>query len=282
MQHLRVLTAAPEPEEGRRQQFIETTIDVLAEFGYTGATLGRIATRAGVSPGLVAHYFGDKDGLLEATFRALASRVRVEVVRRLRQARTPRDRVQAVIDANLAPEEFDRRTGAVWLAFWGQVVHAPRLKRIQAAYQRRMLSTLRDALRRLMPGDEARRVAGMIAALIDGVWLRAALSEWQEADSESARGLVTAFVDSRLAQQAMGAPPMPKPALATRAADTRYSTQRNWIAGGFVDTAGPLFETQDPANGEVLALVQEADQDAVERAVEAAAKAQAAWAARTG
>ncbi len=286
MQHLRILKVAPEPEDGRRRQFIETTIDALAEFGYTGATLGRIAGRAGVSPGLVAHYFGDKDGLLEATFRALASRVRVEVVRRLRQARTPRDRVQAVIDANLAPEEFDRRTGAVWLAFWGQVVHAPRLKRIQAAYQRRMLSTLRDALRQLMPGDDARRVAGMIAALIDGVWLRAALSEWQEADSESARGLVTAFVDSRLAEQARETPPMPslamlRPALST-GSTIRYGTQRNWIGGAFVDTDGEVFETRDPATGEVLALVQAAGPAAVEQAVEAAAKAQAGWAALTG
>ena len=278
-----LLNVIPEPEDGRRRQFIETTIDALVEFGYTGATLGRIAARAGVSPGLVAHYFGDKDGLLEATFRALASRVRHEGVRRLLLARTPRERVQTVIDANLAPEEFDRRTGAVWLAFWGQVVHAPHLKRIQAVYQRRMLSTLRDALRQLMPGDDAHRVAGMIAALIDGVWLRAALSEWQESDSESARDLVTAFVDSRLAKQATEAPPMlmPKPALTTHSG-IRYGTQRNWIGGGFVDTDGEVFETRDPATGEVLALVQAAGPAAVDQAVEAAAKAQAGWAARTG
>ena len=35
---------------------------------------------------------------------------------------TPRARIQAVIDANLAPEEFDQRTGTAWLAFWGQVL----------------------------------------------------------------------------------------------------------------------------------------------------------------
>ena len=46
--------------------------------------------------------------------------------------------------------------------------------------------------------EEARSLAAMIAAMIDGVWLRAALSEWQEADSESARALLTAFVDGRL------------------------------------------------------------------------------------
>jgi betaine-aldehyde dehydrogenase len=48
---------------------IEMTIDSLAERGYIGSTLAEIAGRADVSPGLVAHYFGDKDGLLNAAFR---------------------------------------------------------------------------------------------------------------------------------------------------------------------------------------------------------------------
>jgi betaine-aldehyde dehydrogenase len=117
--------------DDRRSQLIEVTIDSLAEVGYVGSTLAHIANRADVSPGLVAHYFGDKDGLLEATFRRLALRVSDQVQRRLRLARTPRGRIQAVIDANLAPEEFDRRTGGAWLAFWGQVLHVARLKDVQ-------------------------------------------------------------------------------------------------------------------------------------------------------
>ena len=68
-----------------------------------GTTLAQIAARAGVSPGLVAHYFGDKDGLLDAAFRSLARRVGDQVRARLRQIGTPRGRIQAVIDANLAP-----------------------------------------------------------------------------------------------------------------------------------------------------------------------------------
>ena len=100
----------------RRRQLVEVTIDSLAELGYVGTTLAQIAARAGVSPGLVAHYFGDKDGLLEAAFRSLARRVGEHVRSRLRRVSTPRGRIQAVIDANLAPEEFDQRTGSAWLA----------------------------------------------------------------------------------------------------------------------------------------------------------------------
>ena len=152
--------SAPVPrdelEETRRAQLIEVTIDSLADVGYVGTTLAQIARRAGVSAGLVAHYFGDKDGLLEAAFRTLSRGIATRVRAALAIAGTPRGRVQAVIDVNLAPEEFDRRTGTAWLAFWGQVLHVEGLKRVQAAYQRRMLSNLRSDLRSMIPGEERR------------------------------------------------------------------------------------------------------------------------------
>jgi betaine-aldehyde dehydrogenase len=248
-------------EEVRRTQLVEVTIDSLAELGFVGTTLAQIAGRAGVSPGLVAHYFGDKDGLLEAAFRSLARRVGTQVRARLRHAATPRGRIQAVIDANLAPEEFERRTGTAWLAFWGQVLHVAPLKRIQSVYQRRMLSNLRNSLKRLMPPDEAQSLAAMIAAMIDGVWLRAALSGWQEADSESARALLTAFVDGRLKQSA------------TQIAQEGLSASPQ---------SGERFASINPATGEVLGYVVAAGSAHVNAAVAAAKQAQPAWAAMTG
>jgi betaine-aldehyde dehydrogenase len=258
---------SPAPiEDTRRRQLVEVTIDSLAELGYVGTTLAQIAARASVSPGLVAHYFGDKDGLLDAAFRSLARRVGNHVRARLRQVSTPRGRIQAVIDANLAPEEFEQRTGTAWLAFWGQVLHVPSLKRVQSVYQRRTLSNLRSSLRSLVPPDEAQRLAAMIAAMIDGVWLRAALSGWREADSESARALLTAFVDERLRQAAPaasgeGAPPL-----------TRSSSP----------TAGERFASINPATGEILGYVTAAGSSQVNAAVRAAWKGQAGWGAMTG
>jgi betaine-aldehyde dehydrogenase len=257
------------PEEARRLQLIEVTIDSLAEVGYVGSTLAQIAQRAGVSPGLVAHYFGDKDGLLEATFRTLARGIGERMRERLRRARTPRGRVQAVIDTNLAPEEFDQRTGTAWLAFWGQVLHVKGLKRVQTVYQRRMLSNLRHALRRLVPPDEARSLAAMIAAMIDGVWLRAALSRWQEADSESARAMLTDFVDSRL-QKSPRADVTPLPITA---------------GGGNPAAAGSgrkSFRTINPATGEVLAQIAIDGPAEVAEAVARASAAQREWASLPG
>ncbi|HTD31158.1 MAG TPA: betaine-aldehyde dehydrogenase, partial [Steroidobacteraceae bacterium] len=252
-----------EGEEARRIQLVEVTIDSLAEVGYVGTTLAEIARRAGVSAGLVAHYFGDKDGLLEAAFRTLARSLAVRVRARLALAHTSRGRVQAVIDTNLAPEEFDKRSGTAWLAFWGQVLHVKGLKRVQTAYQRRMLSNLRGDLRHMIPGEEARSLAAMIAAMIDGVWLRAALSEWQEADSESARALLTAFVEGRLKELTAAAAP-----------------------GGGMNrmrpSAAATFRVINPATGALLAQIPVDGAAQVDAAVARAQAAQKQWAALSG
>ena len=258
-------TVRDEGEEVRRAQLIEVTIDSLAEVGYVGTTLAEIARRAGVSPGLVAHYFGDKDSLLSGAFRTLARSLAARVRARLALAHSARGRVQAVIDTNLAPEEFDKRTGTAWLAFWGQVLHVEGLKRVQTAYQRRMLSNLRSDLRLMIPGDEARSLAAMIAAMIDGVWLRAALSEWQEADSESARALLTAFVEGRLKELTARATP----------ADERASRPP-------AVTAAATFRVLNPANGELLAQLPIDGAAQIDAAVARAQAAQKPWAQLSG
>jgi betaine-aldehyde dehydrogenase len=256
------------PEESRRSQLVEVTIDSLAEVGFMGTTLAQIAGRAGVSPGLVAHYFGDKDGLLDAAFRSLARRVGDQVRARLRNIATPRARIQAIIDANLAPEEFDRRTGTAWLAFWGQVLQVPSLRRVQSVYQRRTLTNLKSSLKKLVPPEEAQSLAAMIAAMIDGVWLRAALSGWREADSASARALLTEFVDRRL--NAGRASPD----------DERATRDRRTPIGS---TTGPQrFASINPATGAVLGYVSVAGPADIDAAVRAAQRGQVRWAAMTG
>jgi betaine-aldehyde dehydrogenase len=279
IQSMTSIEDSPSPiEDTRRRQLVEVTIDSLAELGYVGTTLAQIAVRAGVSPGLVAHYFGDKDGLLDAAFRSLARRVGDHVRARLRQVSTPRGRIQAVIDANLAPEEFEQRTGTAWLAFWGQVLHVAPLKRVQSVYQRRTLSNLLSSLKKLMPPDDAQHLAAMIAAMIDGVWLRAALSGWREADSESARAMLTAFVDGRL-EQAVHAAPSASGTAGASASNKESAPAR---AQGFAPAAGEKFASINPATGEVLGYVTAAGSAEVNAAVRAAQKAQAGWGAMTG
>jgi betaine-aldehyde dehydrogenase len=265
-------------EDARRRQLIEATIESLADVGFAACTLMDIARRAGVSPGLVAHYFGDKDGLLEATLRHMAGRISRLVSHRLAEAPSPRARVQAVIDANLAPEEFDRRTASVWLAFWGQVIHSTRFRRVQNVYQSRMLSNLRHALRLMVPEPDVAPLAVTIAAIIDGLWLRETLVAEGEQQGAGARAIATALVDAELA--AIGTRARPEPDMAFGGAD-RVVGQH--IGGRVVAGGGRARRPAiNPASGAALAEVELAGPADVEAAVEAASRGQALWAATGG
>lgn len=269
-------SARIEAEDVRRRQLIEATIESLAEVGFAACTLMDIGRRAGVSPGLVAHYFGDKEGLLEATLRHLAGRLSRLVSVRLAQARTPRERIQAVIDANLAPEEFDRRTASVWLAFWGQVIHSARFKRVQNVYQRRMLSNLRHGLKQIVPAREAQSIAVAIAAVIDGLWLRETLAAEGEPESAGARAIATAFVDAQLAA-------VRTPALEPVIQTARSGVLRSHIGGrAHPSVEGGRFSTINPATGETLAEIEISGPAEIDAAVASAKIGQRVWATMTG
>ena len=187
-----------EPGDVRRRQLIEATVDTIADVGFAAATITQIAGRAGVSVGLVAFYFGDKDGLLEATLRHLAAQLRAALVAALAAGSAPRERIAAVIEANLGASQFDRRISTVWLAFWGQVPVVARFARVQRVYERRMISNLTVGFRGLVPGAAAGRLAEATAAMIDGLWLRATLST-AASDGRQARDMVNGFVDAQIA-----------------------------------------------------------------------------------
>ncbi len=189
----------------RRGQLIAATIAAIREDGLGEATLARISARAGLSTGLVNHYFDGKTDLLEAALRWLASALRQSVVARLSAARDPRERVLAVIDGNLSPEQFAPEAIAVWLAFWAEVRVEPRFARIQRVINRRLYDNLLHALRKLAPEERARRIADGLAALIDGLWLRCALTEGG-IDPAAARALCRDYLFCQLDRAAAGGP----------------------------------------------------------------------------
>lgn len=159
----------------RRRQLIDATIASIGEHGLAGTTLSRVSRRAGLSAGIVAHYFEDKAGLLEAAMRSLCGELRRQVAEGLARAATPRERLLAVVDATLAPEQFAPEVVGVWLSFWAELRQQPELARVQRVYERRLRSNLLHALRQLAPGDVAEQLATGLSALIDGLWLRSAL-----------------------------------------------------------------------------------------------------------
>ena len=99
----------------RRRELIVAAVEAIHERGLNGVTMGDIAKRAGVSPALAHHYFGSKDELLSATMRHLLTEFALTAHRRLAAAGDPRSRVDAILEASFAPEQFSPAVTSAWL-----------------------------------------------------------------------------------------------------------------------------------------------------------------------
>lgn len=182
----------------RRRQLIQATMEAIDEAGLADATVVRIARRAGVSAGIISHYFGGKDGLLEATMRKILGDLRQAVAsRRVRADDTPRSHIRAIIDGNFDRSQVSQSVMKTWLAFWASSMHRDDLQRLQYVNDRRLYSNLCYQFRRCLPRAEARDAARGLAALIDGLWLRGALAP-EGLDVERARRLAYAYLDEQL------------------------------------------------------------------------------------
>ncbi len=160
----------------RRKQLIEATVASISEDGFSNVTVSRISRRAGVSGGIIHHYFGGKNELLEATMHALLRNLRSQLASRLAAAATPQERVAAIIRCNFESGQFTPRIVKAWLAFWSQAPYVKGLARLERINASRLQSNLRHALRPLLPAEEVESTAMALAALIDGLSVRSALS----------------------------------------------------------------------------------------------------------
>ena len=176
----------------RRRQLVEAAIAVIHEVGFANATVVRIARKAGVSSGIVHHYFASKDDLLFETMRSLLADLRADTVARLSAATTPAERIRAIIDASFGEAQFDAQVFSAWLALYGNARQSQRLQRILEIYHRRLNSSLLHDLRKLMDEAPATRLAEGIAAMIDGLWLRYAL-RGQPPDPDIPRALTREY-----------------------------------------------------------------------------------------
>lgn len=184
----------------RRQQLIDATIESVAEFGLQATTINRISKKAGLSSGIISHYFAGKQGLIEATVRYLLSNLKKVLIEGLTPTTTPEQRLMLIIEANFSRLQQQSETTKTWLSFWSQSMHDYELHRLQIVNSRRLFSNLACSFKQLMSDDDAKLAAQLCAAMIDGLWLRAVLSKSDENEFEHCECLAKSYVDSLIKQ----------------------------------------------------------------------------------
>jgi AcrR family transcriptional regulator len=76
-------------EEERRSQILRATFLVVARHGFEGASTNRIAEQAGVSKGLIWHYFADKTDLLKQALMSAMESLGEELSRQAEPSADP-------------------------------------------------------------------------------------------------------------------------------------------------------------------------------------------------
>lgn len=164
----------------RRSALVEATITEIGAAGHLNVTVGQIARRAGMSTALAHHYFGGKDQIFLAAMRHILREFGHEVRQRLHAAPTPYLRAHAIIGACFAPSCFAPATISAWMTLYARAGSNAGTARLLRLYQLRLHSNLVHALRPLTANPEV--AATTLASLIDGLYLRAALSRTSNAD----------------------------------------------------------------------------------------------------
>jgi TetR/AcrR family transcriptional repressor of bet genes len=186
-------------EKIRRRDLVEAAFQTFLDYGINGTTVARIGEQAGMSHGIVNYYFKSKDQLLSAVIRHAFRLIMREVVRLMKEAENPRERISAVIAGNFPSELFNRETAAAWISFYAEVSTNQEFERLQDTFYRRLHSNLMHTLRQLTTPAEAERIALGVSVWIDGLWLRCAMKR-QGIERRAAIRAIEEYVDIMLAQ----------------------------------------------------------------------------------
>lgn len=158
----------------RRASLVQATIAEIGRAQTLDVTVGQIAKTAGMSTALAHHYFGGKTQIFSATMRHILREYGAVVRAHLRAARTPRARAEAIIVASFDHSCFAPATVSAWMTLYAGASTQTETRQLLSLYQSRLRSNLTHALRPISPTP--RDHAEVIAALIDGLYLRAAFS----------------------------------------------------------------------------------------------------------
>ena len=168
-----------ESEETRRSALIAATQDLVAEGGPEAATVRAIAERAGVTPGLIRHYFQSKDELSRAAYRALMDGMTAKGADAIEAvSAAPEERLAAFIAASLRPPVLDAGAVVLWAGYMHKVRSDPDLMAVhEASYlaYRDTLQKLIETLPRATRTGQTRAEAIACNALIDGLWVEGSL-----------------------------------------------------------------------------------------------------------
>lgn len=177
--------ATEEYHAQRRRQVAEAVERLVAGHGLEAVTMAKTAAAAGVSVGLVQHYFASKDDLLRYAYTQVTERVLRRALRRAEDLDAHRGSIRRALRESLAErlplDEARRAEWRVLFTFTARAVDRPDL----AAVRNRTEAAVRAQVARAVtngeecgevpPGTDADSAAAGLLAAVEGIGLHSYL-----------------------------------------------------------------------------------------------------------
>ena len=160
--------------DDRRRELLDATVASLAQLGARGTTGREICRRAGVSHGLLRHYFQNPDNLLLETYEALCERFLRHVEDTIEAHRgSPREALSLYFATSFSEEWAAQEIIAAWFVFWQLVRSREDFAEVSARFNARLRGLVEMLLHGLsapcaVPLEDA---VAIISNLIDGLWI---------------------------------------------------------------------------------------------------------------
>ncbi|MFF4878646.1 TetR/AcrR family transcriptional regulator [Micromonospora sp. NPDC000668] len=152
----------------RRTLIADALMRVAADQGLEAVSLRHVAAEAGVSAGMVQHYFRTKDEMMAFALAVVRERgeIRIaEAMARLGADPSPRLLLRTMIAALLPLDERSRDDGSVALAFFAYTAVRP----AAAASMREDTAQLTEFIASILPRRNADAAAAGLLALMEGL-----------------------------------------------------------------------------------------------------------------
>jgi len=135
-----------------------------------------ICDQAGVSPGLLRHYFDGKDALIVEAYRTLTQEYHGNLRDVLTGPAEPAEqRLRSFFNAYFSSQVTGEERAGTYIAFWTLGRTDPTIQRVQRSAYRRLRKLLAPVLNELARDRgvriDAEQVATSLVALLDGFWL---------------------------------------------------------------------------------------------------------------
>ena len=173
-----------EPVTDRRAQLLDVTIAVIARRGARGMRVQEVAADAGVSVPLLYHYFGSREGLLEAALFAVSERADRYSTQAADDATTAREALEGRLLGELQADDEVRVNSAAWGELrWASVFDEtlrPAVHKLTAEWVTEITEIIERLVKeeRTLPPVEPAAVAERLVALVEGLsgrWLTGAV-----------------------------------------------------------------------------------------------------------